>query len=78
MSSPAHDPPAVPMTWMNAYEYFVIEQIAHDRLDEARRFSLERAFHSEPAEDTAAPHGAPARRACGSLWPDPASCAQHA
>jgi hypothetical protein len=61
---------------MDAHEYFVMERAVHDRLDEAQRFSLERAFHSEPADDT--PHGPTARRACGSPWPDRSSSEQHA
>jgi hypothetical protein len=63
---------------MDAHEYLVMEQAVDDRLDEAQRFSLERAFHSEPAGDTATPHGPAARRACGSTWPDRSSSAQHA
>jgi hypothetical protein len=63
---------------MDAHEYLMMEQAVHDRLDDAQRFSLERAFHSEPADDTATPHGSAARRGCGSLWPDRSSSAQHA
>jgi hypothetical protein len=35
---------------MDAHEYFVMEQVVSDRRDDAERFTLERAFHSEAAE----------------------------
>jgi hypothetical protein len=35
---------------MDAHEVFVIERAVSDRLDDAGRFSLEQAFHSEPPE----------------------------
>jgi hypothetical protein len=35
---------------MDAHEYFVMEQAVSDRRDDAERFTLERAFHSEAAE----------------------------
>jgi hypothetical protein len=38
------------MGWMDAHEYFVMEQAARDRRDDAERFTLERAFQSEAAE----------------------------
>jgi hypothetical protein len=75
MSSPALQPQAAPMGWMDAHEYLLMEQAVHDRLDDAQRFSLEQAFHSEPADGIATARGPAARRACGGLWPD--RCAQH-
>jgi hypothetical protein len=63
---------------MDAHEYLVMEQAVHDRLEDAHRFSLERAFHSEPSDGIATPHGSAARPGCGSLWPHRASSAQHA
>jgi hypothetical protein len=65
------------MGWMDAHEYFVMEQVVNDRLDDAERFSLERAFHSEPADAAVTPHGPAAERACGCLWSPRSSSAQH-
>ena len=39
------------MGWMDAHEYLIMERALADRLDEARRFSLEPPFHSEAAAD---------------------------
>jgi hypothetical protein len=39
------------MGWMDAHEYLVMERTLLDRLEEAERFSLERAFHSEAVDD---------------------------
>jgi hypothetical protein len=66
------------MGWMDAHEYLVLAQTVDDRLDDAERFSLEHAFHSEPADDIATAHGPAARRVCGDLGPDRSSSTQHA
>jgi hypothetical protein len=68
------------MGWMDAHEVFVIERAVNDRLDDAERFSLERAFHSEPLEPpstaasrsgsaaTPTTRGPATERACGRWW----------
>jgi hypothetical protein len=63
------------MGWMDAHEYFTMEQVLNDRLDDAARFSLERTFHSE-ADDTAPPCPA-LERGCRARWAPRQSSVQH-
>jgi hypothetical protein len=67
------------MGWMDAHEYLVMERTLLDRLDEVERFSLERAFHSEPADEQISADGGGgtvARRptADGRAWRPAHSC----
>jgi hypothetical protein len=49
------------MSWLDASEYLSMEQAVRDRIDDARRFSTEHAFHPETsrAEGSACASRAP-------------------